>query len=312
MKSIPRSLLHKTAIAALVAGTIVGSASGAPVALQDVPLYLLSRADPNVLINMSVETPMGGAAYTDHVGVPAGCAGRTDVSGRSLGACYFPTTEYLGYFNPKKCYEYASTQFNPTGTAAAMPNHTCSGEWSGNFLNWVSMTAIDMFIMTMTGGNRIVDTTGGTAETVVRRARKTDNDSWFPIKYVSSGTNVAPSTVTPYGDATLYFYNTAFGFNVGTTFDEATKATGTGFKGAFTTAVQVCSSTPAGIKDNNCVSYGSYSKPEGSIQRNARTKRFGAISYSTDGSNTRDGGVLRSNMKYVGPTLPDGTANSVA
>jgi type IV pilus assembly protein PilY1 len=306
MNSFPRSLLRKTAVAALVAGTIVGSASGAPVALQDVPLYLLSRADPNVLINMSVETPMGGAAYTDHVGVPAGCAGRTDVSGHSVGACYFPTVEYLGYFNPKKCYEYGSSQFNPT-SAAGMPNHTCSGTWSGNFLNWVSMTAIDMFIMTMTGGNRIVDTTGGSAETVVRRARKTDNDSWFPIKYVSSATNVAPDTVTPYADATLYFYNTAFGFNVGTTFDEATKATGTGFKGAFTTAVQVCSSTPAGIKDNNCVSYGSYSKPEGSIQRNARTKRFGAISYSTDGSNTRDGGVLRSNMKYVGPWLADGT-----
>ncbi len=223
MNSFPRSLLRKTAIAALVAGAIVGSASGAPVALQDVPLYLLSRADPNVLINMSVETPMGGAAYTDHVGVPAGCAGRTDVSGHSVGACYLPAIEYLGYFNPRKCYVYATTQFNPTSTAAAMPNHTCSGEWSGNFLNWMSMTAIDMFIMTMTGGNRIVDTTGGSAETVVRRARKTDNDSWFPIKYVNSGTNVAPNTVTPYSDATLYFYNTAFGFNVGTTFDEATQ-----------------------------------------------------------------------------------------
>ena len=153
----------------------------------------------------------------------------------------------------------------------------------------------------MTGGNRIVDTTGGSAETVVRRARKTDNDSWFPIKYVNSGKNVAPNTVTPYSDATLYFYNTTFGFNVGTTFDEARNGSGTGFKGAFTTAVRVCTSTPAGIDDSNCVSYGSYSKPEGSIQRNARTKRFGAISYSTDGSNTRDGGVLRSNMKYVGP-----------
>jgi type IV pilus assembly protein PilY1 len=312
MKTFPRFLLRKTAIAALVAGTVVGSASGAPVALQDVPLYLLSRADPNVLINMSVETPMGGAAYTDHVGVPAGCTGRTDIGGRSLGACYFPATEYLGYFNPRKCYAYASTQFNPTSTAAGMPNHTCSGEWSGNFLNWVSMTAIDMFIMTMTGGNRIVDTTGGSAETVVRRARKTDNDSWYPIKYVNSSTNVAPNTVTPYGDATLYFYNTTFGFNVGTTFDEARNGSGTGFKGSFTAAARVCSSTPAGLDDANCVSYGSYSKPEGSIQRNARTKRFGAISYSTDGSNTRDGGVLRSNMKYVGPTLPDGSTNSVA
>lgn len=312
MNFFPRSILRNSATALLVAGAVVGSASGAPVALQDVPLYLLSRADPNVLINMSVETPMGGAAYTDHVGVPTGCAGRTSVGGNSVGACYMPAFEYLGYFNPKKCYSYATTQFNPTSTAAVLPNHTCSGSWSGNFLNWVSMTAIDMFIMSMTGGNRIVDTTGGSAETVVRRARKTDNDSWFPIKYVNSGTNVAPNTVTPYTDSTLYFYNTAFGFNVGTDFAQTRAGSGSGFKASFTTAVRVCSSTPTGINDTNCVSYGTYSKPEGSIQRNALTKRFGAISYSTDGSNDRHGGVLRSNMKYVGPRLPNGTTNSVA
>jgi type IV pilus assembly protein PilY1 len=190
---------------------------------------------------------MGGAAYTDNVGVPAGCAGRTSVGGHTVGACYFPAYEYLGYFNPRKCYTYASTQFNPTSNAASLPNHTCSGEWSGNFLNWLSMTAIDMFIMTMTGGNRIVDTAGASAETVVRRARKTDNDSWFPIKYVDSGTNVAPSSVTPYSDATLYFYNTTFGFNVATSFDEARAGSGTGFKASFTTAVRVCSSIPAGL-----------------------------------------------------------------
>ena len=309
MKSFSPSLLRKTAIAAMAAGAVVGSATGAPVALQDVPLYLLSRADPNVLLNMSVETPMGGAAYTDNVGVPAGCAGRTSVSGKSVGACYFPAYEYIGYFNPRKCYSYATSQFNPWSTAASLPNHTCAGAWSGNFLNWMSMTAIDMFIMTMTGGNRIVDST---SETVVRRARKTDNDSWFPIKYIDSGTNVAPDAVTPYSDSSLYFYNTTFGFNVATSFGDARNGSGTGFKASFTTAVQVCSATPAGLDDGNCVSYGAYSKPEGAIQRNARTKRFGAISYSTDGSSNRHGGVLRSNMKYVGPTLPDGSTNPVA
>jgi len=312
MKPFPRSILLKSTTALLVAGAVFGSANGATLALQDVPLYLLSRADPNVLIEMSVETPMGGAAYTDQAGVPTGCAGRQSISGNTVGACYLPAYEYIGYFNPRKCYTYASTQFNATSTAAAMPNHACSGAWSGNFLNWVSMTAIDMFIMTMTGGNRIVDTIGGSAETVVRRARKTDNDSWFPIKYIDAGTNVAPNTVTPYSDATLYFYNTTFGFNVATSFADARSGSGTGFKAAFTTAVRVCDTVPTGLSDNNCVSYGSYSKPEGAIQRNARTKRFGAISYSTDGSSNRHGGVLRSNMKYVGPTLPDGTTNSVA
>ena len=100
------------------------------------------------------------------------------------------------------------------------------------------MTAIDMFIMTMTGGNRIVDTTG---ETVVRRARKTDNDSWFPIKYVTSTNNVAPNTVTPYSDTALYFYNTAFGFNVATISTTHAMAAAAGSRPASRTAVRVCS-----------------------------------------------------------------------
>ena len=66
--------------------------------------------------------------------------------------------------------------------------------------------------------------------------------------------------------------------------------------------------------ESNCVAYGTspsvYYKPEGLIQKNASSKRFGAISYTLDNAQTRDGGVLRSNMKYVGPTLPDGTTNS--
>ena len=297
-----RSFVLKGTTALLVAGAVFSSANGAALGLQDVPLYLLSRADPNVLLNMSVETPMGGAAYTDQVSVPTGCAGRSSVSGQTVGTCYFPAYRYIGYFNPDMCYAYSSSQFNTSGAAGA--GRTCSGAWSGNFLNWMSMTAIDMFIRTMTGGNRIVDST---TETVVRRARKTHNDSWFPIKYVNSGSNVAPSTVTPYSDSALYFYNTDFGFNVATNFDDARAGSGGGFKGNFATQVRVCSSTP---NDDNCVSYGGYAKPEGAIQRNARTKRFGAISYSTDGSNTRGGGILRSNMKYVGPTLPDGSANS--
>ena len=121
--------MHKAATALLVAGAVVGSANGAPLALQDVPLYLLSRADPNVLINMSVETPMGGAAYTDNVGVPAALRRRRcDVrrAQPTVGACYFPAFEYLGYFNPKKCYTYAAAQFNPTARRP-LPNHSLHG-----------------------------------------------------------------------------------------------------------------------------------------------------------------------------------------
>lgn len=306
MATFFRTMFPKAAYAGLLALAINVSAQGATLNLQDVPLFLSASADPNVLINMSVETPMGGAAYNDQVGIPAGCAGRKTVGGHGdIGTCYFPATTYLGYFDPGKCYTYATNQFNPAAATGA--NHTCTSQWSGNFLNWVSMTAIDMFILNMTGGNR---TTDSTTETVIRRARKQDNDSWFPRKALGTGataTGVTSSTVTPYTDATLYFHNTTWGFKVGTTFDSATG--GSPNRGEYTAAVSVCNST-IGL-EANCVAYGSpaYYKPEGLIQKNAMSKRFGVLSYTLDNSASRDGGVLRSKMKYVGPTLPDGSNN---
>ncbi|MEP7243378.1 MAG: PilC/PilY family type IV pilus protein [Gammaproteobacteria bacterium] len=305
-----RSGALKALWASLAAVLLVTSAQSANLNLQDVPLYLLSRADPNVLLEMSVETPMGGAAYTDQTGVPAGCAGRrNDVLGDGaaddIGSCYFTASTYLGYFDPKKCYTYSGSQFNPAGPASA--DHSCTSQWSGNFLNWATMTAIDMFTWTMTGGNRIVDTT---SSTVIRRARKENNNSWFPRKVLNSGINVAPSTVTPFADSTVFVHNTSYGFNIGSNFAAATSGSGGGFLGSFNVSVKVCDATAG--NETNCVPYGStaYYKPEGLIQNNASVKRFAVTSYTFDNTPERDGGVLRSNMKYVGPKLPDGTANT--
>lgn len=309
------TLFHKTCLKALYAGSLAMmlsiNAHAATLSLQNVPLYLLSKADPNVLFNMSVESPMGGAAYNDNTGIPAGCTGRLnnaagDSNADDVGSCYFTSTTYLGYFDPNKCYTYSTTnsRFDPSSAAAS--DHSCSSKWSGNFLNWATMTAIDMFIWPMTGGNRITDTT---SLTVVKRAQNSGNTSWFPRKVLTSSINVAPSTVTPYSDSTLFIHNTAWGFQLGTSFNQAI---GSSPKyGPFNVNVQVCNST-VGV-ESNCVAYGSsstYYKPEGLIQRNSLSKRFALTSYSLDNSQSRDGGILRSNMKYVGPTLPDGSANS--
>lgn len=273
--------------------------SSATLTLSDDPLYLTLGVPPNVLINMSVETPMGGAAYADQPGNPTGCGvgsyatPRPNVSG-AVGICYISTVEYLGYFDPKKCYEYSADRFIPSGNTNA--NHECSNKWSGNFLNWASMTAIDEFIWTMTGGNRIVDTT---TETVIRRARKHHSNSWFPHKLINSAYNVAPSTVTPFADSSIYIYNEDFQLKVGTSHDGNQR-------GYFNVNVRVCDATQG--LESNCVAYTSggstYYKPEGLIQKNSNKMRFALTSYTLDNAQGRDGGVLRSKMKFVGPTYP--------
>jgi type IV pilus assembly protein PilY1 len=265
----------------------------ATLTINDTPLFLTMKADPNVLLNMSVETPMGGAAYSDQAGNPTGCTGRY---APQVGACYFPATEYLGYFNPTKCYKYSSNIFVPGADASI--SHTCNGSagyrWSGNFLNWATMTAIDEFIWTMTGGNRVTDTT---SKTVIRRARRQDSSDWFPYKFLKTGFNADPSTVTPYSTSPMYITGTAYGFMLGTAKDDNSI-------GTFNVDVQVCKS---GQLESNCKNYGTYYKPEGLVQKNADKMRFAVTSYSFGADQTRDGGVLRSNMKYVGPTYNTST-----
>ncbi len=272
-------------------------------AISNVPLFITSNVDPNVLLNMSVEGPMGGAAYNDEAeSVPdsfgSQCAGR---KGR-VGVCYFPNREYLGYFNPKRCYKYKWDKFIPQGPTNS--NHECSGKFSGNFLNWATTSAIDMYIWTMTGGNRVKDTN---SKTFIQQAAKAS--WWFHPKRISAVDNVAPSTVTPWSDSKVTIINDP---------DE----TGNPFKIRFEKAsgnktynakLKVC---VKGKLEANCVPYTKpngtiYYKPEGLIQQNAEKMRFAVTSYTLDNSQGRDGGVLRANMKYVGPKMPDGSGNLV-
>jgi len=195
---------------------LTSSATFASVDLADDPLFLNTGAGANVLLNMSVETPMGGGAYNDAAGSIPGCNDRisfdfngdgnnTAHSETRIGRCYFPSFEYIGYFDAKKCYSYGSSRFTPADNTNA--DHSCTGKsaaWSGNFLNWANMTAIDTYMLTMTGGRRITDTT---SQTVIERSLAFVAGYAYHTKAIgtaidnSSGSGVDLSTVTPYSDS---------------------------------------------------------------------------------------------------------------
>ncbi len=263
--------------------------------LVDDPLFLKTGSGANVLLNMSIETPMGGAAYNDAAASVPGCAGRRS-DGR--GICYFPSFEYVGYFDPKKCYEYSSDIFVPKNSASS--DHSCddgqTGRWSGNFLNWAGMTAIDTYMLTMTGGRRIVDTT---SRTVIQRSL---GSGFFHNKVLDPANNVAVDTVTPFNTSWAHINR-----RTDSAFDFQTSSGTTTYQ----LKVEVCNAA-VGLEEN-CVARtnGStnYFKPEGLIQRNDRKMRFGVMAYTTDGSHTRQGGVLRNNMKSVGTKLGTGEDN---
>ncbi len=208
----PKLLL---ALAAACAGSAMAQTK-----LADAPIVVSTEVPPNVMMTMSVEWPTGTvAAYNDNASSVTGytCSGRD----AGLGVCYFPTREYLGYFDNKKCYAYDATlqYFVPkallvTPTDGSPLNVDCTsktGRWSGNLLNWASMHAIDSFRFAMTGGDRVVDTA---TESVVEKSQHTGQGGYtqFPIKrigtaFTANGVTVpatAPSTQSPESWTNLY------------------------------------------------------------------------------------------------------------
>lgn len=147
--------------------------------LSDSPLSLKGSVPPNVVFALSVEFP---TAVTAAYRVPGSATDNT----------YAAANEYLGYFDPDKCYTYDSGNgwFAPAGAASS---RTCSGQWSGNFMNWATMAGLDEFRYAMSGGNRYRDTA---TLTVLERTfldNHTGKSSYFPDK-IFSGTGA-----TPYG-----------------------------------------------------------------------------------------------------------------
>lgn len=308
---------------------------------SSVPPSVIEGADPLLMIDLSVELTQQAEAYTDG-DVSYGSNNCPDrLSGR--GICYFSNFDYIGYFDAKKCYIYDTSGANTardqvaqspytdaTGNAVATkPNpyyfrpsslanadHTCNGanEWSGNYMNWATMSAIDEFRYAMTGGARLIDTIGASAQTLL-----IDNKdvSWsFVDKRIGTGSNIQtkssqtfnndPRQLTPFNVTGLTAKNPN-GLGHRTRFeDNSGNALTYNGVSEFNIIVEVCN--PAVSLEENCVTYSdgtnTWHKPEGLLQNNALRMRFGLSSYLADNSHTRNGGVLRSLAKYIGYLKP--------
>jgi type IV pilus assembly protein PilY1 len=259
--------------------------------LADQPVFTVAAVPGNLALTLSVEFPTAlGIAHT---------------------AAYATGSEFLGYFDPKKCYTYTynsgtplSSYFQPAGTAAG---HVCSGKWSGNFLNWATMQTVDPFRWALTGGFRSTDTA---SMTVLERAYNS-GQSGTADRALSGAALIAGAT--PMSWAALNIHSSGLGaqFQInggggGATANLTSNAASaiTGYYNIYA-HVRVCdASAGAGGLEANCKQYGSSYKPEGLIQQYSDRMRYSAFGYLNDSSVTRDGGVLRARQKFVGPTQP--------
>ncbi|MEB0135682.1 PilC/PilY family type IV pilus protein [Actimicrobium sp. CCC2.4] len=151
--------------ALVVALLLPASTDAAPLALATAPLYTTSAVKPQVMIDMSKDQQLFFKAYNDY----------SDLLGDGvIQTTYTNNVEYYGYFDSAKCYDYSTARgrFEP---AAMAVTHYCTGKWSGNFLNWATMSRMDAVRKLLYGGMRATDG----AETVLERSfQPMDAHSW--------------------------------------------------------------------------------------------------------------------------------------
>ncbi len=308
---------HVRRASALAVAMAFGYAKAAT-PLADQPVFTISSVPGNVALALSVEFP-------------------TAISVAHQGA-FVAGKEYVGYFDPEKCYRYQQgtevgsdlSHFYPVSAATAR-KCTAAGvtdAWSGNFLNWLTMQAIDPFRWALTGGLRVVDTA---STTILERGWATSNtnnggDTNFPpipttgnadpLKNRPSPSSSDIADHTPLNLSSLKVSVRTRGNKVRFTKDgDINSATVLHYSQAvapvaasvyeFYVRVKVCTSGAGFSVEDNCTPYadGNY-KPEGLLQQYAEKMRFSAFGYLNDPTdNIRDGGVLRARQKYVGPNL---------
>ena len=311
----------------LLAVAALPSISATPVSvdLADQPLFGTVSVPGNLILALSVEWPTATTpAYP-------------------ISTEYTPASTFLGYFDPAKCYayqvvktgtndkpDYSTSYFAPSAKATG---HVCLDGWSGNYLNWASMQTLDAFRWVLTGGYRSVDTVGETILTKtfaanIGRASKNPDKSLtsniagaVPMKTWTSfttsvknqgsamlftGAGVKASRDNSPGIGCLKARNCVDSNKAVVDFgSESNALPGTLDASAVYRIyinVKVCD-TKFGLEEN-CKQYGSSHKPEGLMQSYAGNLRYSAFGYLNDSNDSRNGGVLRARMNFIGPTKP--------
>lgn len=164
MKAIKSLLLAQAAIVWVLAG-VLGNSGDVVAAPAQKPLFL-GGGQPLVMLSMSRDHKLYYEAYND----------ASDINGDgTLDVGFKENIDYFGYFDPFKCYDWSSgdSRFVPAATTSTKK---CTNKWSGNFLNYVTMTRMDAMRKVLYGGYRKTD--GDTLTVLERSYIPQDAHSW--------------------------------------------------------------------------------------------------------------------------------------
>ncbi|MFK7992621.1 MAG: pilus assembly protein [Granulosicoccus sp.] len=156
-------------------GTLAsGSATGTLLNLPDQPLFVDGSKTALVQLIVERDNKLFFEAYPTY----------EDINGDGvLDIRYKPDEiDYYGYFESGFCYTHTGSRFQATQLAVDKKCLIDSQSWSGDFLNYVTMTRMDVMLRALYGGKRITDTP---TLTVLRRAFVPWENHTWGIEYTS-------------------------------------------------------------------------------------------------------------------------------
>ncbi len=306
--AIPRWLRWTVpgAAAVAIAGWMLGlSAAVSDFDIAQRPLYQGTSEPPLMMMVMSRDERLFTKAFSDY----------TDLDGDGLlDVTYKDSFSYEGYFDPGLCYSYSSNRFKAAAQAGGPNGHSCSGQWSGNFLNWVTMSRLDILRYVLYGGMRSTDTN----TTVLERAHiPNDLHAWVKVysgsdigSFVpgaSGTTSFCNASLSSTGEPKMRIASGAWPEWASTAAHQCMLKSQNAGQGSdndmppsttdYTVRVEVCDPNNTALHESFCQRYGASSyKPVGLLQTYGETNklRFGLLTGSY--SNPRDGGILRRNI----------------
>ena len=187
LKNIKAKLCLNASAALLALGFVHSVQS---LELAQSPLFLAQPVKPIVMLNMSNDHQLYFKAYDDY----------TDLDKDGVAdTTYMNDYAYYGYFDSNKCYSYESGRFVPQAETTDYYCDSVDGEWSGNFLNWATMTRMDAVRKILYGGYRSTDGDEG-GRTVLERAFLPQDAHSFAKYY--NGNDIAKLTAHGFSGGT--------------------------------------------------------------------------------------------------------------
>lgn len=154
-----RSHLLLASFALAAAATLPFAPPAAALNLGSQPLYLGGSIPPIVMLLTPKDHQLFKKAYDDFSDLDRDLPG----GDTALETTYKHSIDYYGYFDPFKCYAYSSANARFEPSVATTDKYCAVGTaWSGNFLNWVTMSRIDVMRRLLFGGYRSTDINGTT------------------------------------------------------------------------------------------------------------------------------------------------------